>query len=80
MAEMQKIGGNVIEVVLSFCDAPESRQLLSCFPNVVKLSLGHFYGIAETISPTLFPKLKHLQLEYPCNVSCLHLLLVISIS
>lgn len=59
---------NATEVNIFSSEAPKSRQLLSCFPNVVKLTLGYF-GSTETFSPTMFPKLKHLKLYDGVNVS-----------
>lgn len=66
---LRQIGKVATEVEILFCIVSDTKQLLSCFPNVTKLSLKKFYGSAAIISPTLFPKLKHLRLNSENSVS-----------
>lgn len=68
-AGIEQVGCNATEIFILASDAPKSRQLLPCFPDVVKLELCFISGSIETLSPTLFPKLKHLKLHDAVNVS-----------
>lgn len=69
IAGIQEVACKATEVRIHDCAPPVSSPLLPCFPNVVKLELKRFSGSSETLSPTLFPKLKHLKLHYASNVS-----------
>lgn len=69
VAGMEEIGRYATKVIIRYCNAPTITPILPCFPNVVKLELWSFSGSIETISPTLFPKLKHLKLHRSPNVS-----------
>lgn len=69
IAAIEEIGCRVLEVKIENCSTTASRQLLPCFPNVVKLEIKNFSGSVESLSPTKFPKLKHLKLQRADNAS-----------
>lgn len=62
-------GSEATEVIIYGCGPPERKQLLPCFPNLVKLELSFSKESGETLAPTLFPKLKHLKVDGVENVS-----------
>lgn len=64
------VGQKAAKVTISKCDLPEDNQLLTCFPNVVKLYLVGSVALPEIIEQSSLPKLKHLQFEFEeVNVS-----------
>lgn len=66
---LQVAGQKATKVTISKCDFPEDNQLLTCFPNVVKLYLVGSVELPEIIEQSSLAKLKHLQFEYDVNVS-----------
>lgn len=70
LAVLRENGCKVTDVKLEDCVLPKEENLLSCFPNVVKLEITGIFYYDKVVETDLLSKLKHLKLGPVYNDRC----------